>query len=89
MSPAWSEPLDPKSPAPTGHRPGKALTRERVDGVVTDYYRDQGWDEQTGAVPTPETLKSYNLDDPVFSQTTGTRRRLSWQDPARASSVGR
>ena len=46
----------------------KILTRETVDEVVTDYYRTQGWDEQTG-VPTPETLKSYGLDDPAYAKS--------------------
>jgi aldehyde:ferredoxin oxidoreductase len=35
----------------------KVLTREAVEQVVTDYYRDQGWDEQSG-IPKPETLKA-------------------------------
>jgi aldehyde:ferredoxin oxidoreductase len=68
LSPSWTEPLDPTNPAPVAAAPGKVLTRERVEEVVTEYYREHGWDEQKG-VPLPETLKSYGLDDPRYAQS--------------------
>jgi aldehyde:ferredoxin oxidoreductase len=70
LSPGWTEPLDPKNPSPVAHVPGKVLTRERVEEVVTEYYRDQGWDEQSG-VPLPETIKAFGLDDPRYAQSVG------------------
>jgi aldehyde:ferredoxin oxidoreductase len=44
----------------------KLLTRERVDEVVTEYYRGLGWDEQTG-IPTVETRQKLGLDDPAYA----------------------
>ena len=66
LSPGWQEKLDPENPAPVASAPGKVLTRQMVDEVVTGYYRDQGWDERTG-VPTAATLQAFGLDDPAYA----------------------
>ena len=68
LSPSWTEPLDPKNAAPVATAPGKVLTQERVDDVVTTYYRQQGWDEQSG-VPTAETIKRLGLDEPAYASS--------------------
>ncbi len=38
-----------------------SLTREQIEAMVSDYYREQGWHPDTG-VPEPETLKRLALD---------------------------
>ncbi len=40
----------------------KGVSREQQDQVVTDYYRDLGWNEETGR-PTPATLERLGIAD--------------------------
>jgi aldehyde:ferredoxin oxidoreductase len=56
------------SPVKYGPLNAKVLSKETVEQVVTTYYRDQGWDEQTG-IPKPETLQAYGLDDPAYARS--------------------
>ena len=44
-----------KSPALPG------VTQEQIDEVVTSYYKEQGWDEETG-VPTEATLAELGIE---------------------------
>ena len=37
------------------------LTQEQMDEIVTDYYKELGWDAETG-VPTQETIKALELE---------------------------
>jgi len=53
----------------------KVLTCDTVEEVVTNYYRDQGWDEQTG-IPTPATLEALGLDDAAYS--TSVAAAIGW-----------
>ena len=45
---------------PDGPAQGKLLTSEDLDFMLTDYYRQQGWDPKTG-VPTPEHMDELGL----------------------------
>ena len=42
----------------------KGLTQEQIDEIVTAYYIEQGWDEQTG-VPTAATLEELGIEAEV------------------------
>ena len=37
------------------------VTQEQIDEVVTFYYKEQGWDEETG-VPTEATLAQLGIE---------------------------
>jgi len=41
---------------------GNVLNREKYTGLLKEYYRLRGWDEETGR-PLPETLAALKLDD--------------------------
>lgn len=43
----------------TGPAKGKKLSREEIDGVLTEYYRLRGWDEN--GLPTKEKLRELGL----------------------------
>lgn len=52
---AVTPPEGSKSPALPG------VTQEQIDEVVTSYYQEQGWDEETG-VPTAATLAQLGIE---------------------------
>ena len=39
----------------------KPLSKEEVDGMIQDYYEEQGWDPKTG-IPTRGRLSELELD---------------------------
>ncbi|MBI4289315.1 MAG: aldehyde ferredoxin oxidoreductase family protein [Chloroflexi bacterium] len=47
-------------PLTEGPAKGRKLSRQEVDGVLSEYYRLRGWDEKTGA-PTPAKLRELGL----------------------------
>ena len=55
-----------KVPGPDGKvidATGKVLDREIFTGMLKEYYRLRGWDEETG-LPQPEMLTAPGLNDP-------------------------
>lgn len=65
----FTEPLPPGPPGMVpgpGGKPvsvaGKVLDRDKFAGMLKEYYRLRGWDEDTG-IPRAETLKALGLDD--------------------------
>jgi aldehyde:ferredoxin oxidoreductase len=47
---------------PVGANKGKALDPEKMEAMKTAYYRERGWDTETG-LPTPEKLRDLKLED--------------------------
>jgi aldehyde:ferredoxin oxidoreductase len=41
---------------------GKVLDRDKFTGILKEYYRLRGWDEETG-LPRKETLSALGLND--------------------------
>ena len=67
----WGEkqiPAGEKPPQAEANRTLNVLvvkgTQEQIDEIVTDYYIEQGWDEQTG-VPTAATLEELGIEREV------------------------
>lgn len=50
-----------EEPIPSGPNKGYFITREQLDILLDEYYRDRGWNEN--GIPTPETLKRMGLTD--------------------------
>ena len=55
-------------PMPDGPAQGNTVPLERM---LTDYYRERGWNEQTG-IPETETIARLGLTDLIRSHTRGT-----------------
>jgi aldehyde:ferredoxin oxidoreductase len=52
--------LPPRFAEPLPKHPG--LSAEQQAAIVTDYYREQGWDPDTG-VPTADTIRTLEIED--------------------------
>jgi aldehyde:ferredoxin oxidoreductase len=60
----WFQPMkapDRELPLMDYHKT-HVLTREEIDGLISDYYDERGWDRQSG-IPKPETLADLGLKD--------------------------
>ena len=49
------------SPIPTGPTQGECIDREKFEGLLDDYYRLHGWDNN--GIPLPETVERLGLAD--------------------------
>jgi len=60
----WFQPMkapDRELPLMDYHKT-HVLTREEIEGLISDYYDERGWDRQSG-IPKPETLADLGLKD--------------------------
>ena len=55
-------------PSPTFKKGERTLTKEKLDGMLKEYYELRGWDPKTG-VPTAETLEKVGLDSSMLEKS--------------------
>jgi len=48
------------TPTPVKNLDGEKLTKEQIEKMLNDYYRERGWDDK--GVPTEEKLRELDID---------------------------